>query len=135
MFFISIAHYSLLSTPSGDDFAGRPSTSTQPEAADGTTAADKKPIGHSKTAQKILATQKQPPGPTLFMGNLGFETTEQSIREMLESHREKKVEAADEPPAEVEEQTQPTDEKKKRDTSWIRKIRLGTFEDTGKCKG
>ena len=58
--------------------------------------------------------QKQPPGPTLFLGNLGFETTEDTIRELLESHRAKDV---------------PADDK------WIRKIRLGTFEDSGKCKG
>ena len=52
---------------------------------------------------------------TLFLGNLGFETTEDSIRELLDSHRTKDAPSADE--------------------KWIRKIRLGTFEDSGKCKG
>lgn len=77
----------------------------------------------SKTAQKILSAQKQPAGPTLFLGNLGFETTEQSIRQMLESHRIKPAVEG------VEEQSG-----EKKDV-WIRKIRLGTFEDSGKCKG
>ena len=71
----------------------------------------------SKTAQKILRSQKQPAGPTLFLGNLGFEATEQSIRNMLDSHRNKP------------EGEEASDEK------WIRKIRMGTFEDSGKCKG
>ena len=77
----------------------------------------------SKTAQKILRSQKQPPGPTLFLGNLGFETTQDSIREMLSAHRNV-------PPAgDDAEKTSAQPDK------WIRKIRLGTFEDSGKCKG
>ena len=84
--------------------------------ADGAdTPAGSKNTGHTKTAQKILSVQKQPPAPTLFLGNLGFETTEDSIRELLDSHRAKDASLADE--------------------KWIRKIRLGTFEDSGKCKG
>lgn len=61
--------------------------------------------------------QKQPPGPTIFLGNLGFETTQDTIRELFESHRTKE-------PTEGADADQ-----------WIRKIRLGTFEDSGKCKG
>ncbi|KAF6747956.1 hypothetical protein DFP72DRAFT_584833 [Ephemerocybe angulata] len=38
---------------------------------------------HSKTAQKILRKQKQPPAPTLFVGNLPFETTEEDIRNLF----------------------------------------------------
>ncbi|EJF61110.1 hypothetical protein DICSQDRAFT_161593 [Dichomitus squalens LYAD-421 SS1] len=95
----------------GDDFAGRPATA----ATDGAEApGGAKTTGLTKTAQKILSVQKQPPGPTLFLGNLGFDTTEDSIRELLVSHRA----------------TDPLAEDK-----WIRKIRLGTFEDSGKCKG
>ena len=75
----------------------------------------------TKTAQKILRSQKQPAGPTLFLGNLGFETTEEAIRTLFTQHRELKVVAEDE-------------EKKPAD-KWIRKIRMGTFEDSGKCKG
>jgi hypothetical protein len=75
----------------------------------------------SKTSQRILKSQKQFPAPTLFFGNLSFDTTEDSIRGLLEAHWEKhkqdpKAESAEEKP-------------------WIRKVRLGTFEDSGKCKG
>ncbi|KIP02111.1 hypothetical protein PHLGIDRAFT_503084 [Phlebiopsis gigantea 11061_1 CR5-6] len=99
----------------GDDFAGRP-------AAPAPEDADAKPglTGHTKTAQKILRSQKQPAGPTLFLGNLGFETTEDAIRALFMQHRELKVVAEDE---------------EKKPDKWIRKIRMGTFEDTGKCKG
>ncbi|KAH9951716.1 hypothetical protein B0H21DRAFT_801113 [Amylocystis lapponica] len=75
-----------------------------------------KPAGLSKRAQQILAAQKQPPGQTLFMGNLAFSTTQDSIRTMLESHRPKRRNAPAADP-------------------WIRQVRLGTFEDSGKCKG
>ena len=99
----------------GGDFAGRPAPAFAPGAEDTEGShPGGKPTGHTKTAQKILGVQKQPPGPTLFLGNLGFETTEDSIRELLESHRPKDASS---------------------DDKWIRKIRLGTFEDSGKCKG
>jgi hypothetical protein len=91
----------------GEDFTSRPDV---PAVA-----------GHSKTAQKILRAQKQPAAPTLFFGNLGFEATEGSIREMLEAHRKTKTKKKAE-----------TEEKK---DGWIRKIRMGTFEDSGLCKG
>ncbi|KAF8622104.1 hypothetical protein AX15_007241 [Amanita polypyramis BW_CC] len=58
----------------GDDFSGRP------QAAGDASLAPKRnsnPKTHSKTAQR------QPPGPTLLLGNLGFETTEADILEML----------------------------------------------------
>ncbi|PIL37016.1 hypothetical protein GSI_00708 [Ganoderma sinense ZZ0214-1] len=99
----------------GDDFNGRPTPTTVAGADGADTPAGSKATGHTKTAQKILSVQKQPPAPTLFLGNLGFETTEDSIRELLDSHRAKDATLADE--------------------KWIRKIRLGTFEDSGKCKG
>ncbi|KAI1789545.1 hypothetical protein LXA43DRAFT_1062781 [Ganoderma leucocontextum] len=98
----------------GGDFNGRPAPATAAGADGGDASAGSKTTGHTKTAQKILAVQKQPPGPTLFLGNLGFETTDDSIRELLDSHRAKDASA---------------------DEKWIRKIRLGTFEDSGKCKG
>ncbi|KAI0332386.1 hypothetical protein GY45DRAFT_1298896 [Cubamyces sp. BRFM 1775] len=95
----------------GDDFKGRPTPAPAAEG-EGAEANAAKNAGLSKTAQKILRVQKQPPGPTLFFGNLGFETTENSIRELLDSHRLKGSEE-----------------------KWIRKVRMGTFEDSGKCKG
>ncbi|CAK5263120.1 unnamed protein product, partial [Mycena citricolor] len=96
----------------GSDFTGRPSApAAATEDASGTT--------HSKTAQKILRIQKQPAAPTLFLGNLAFQTTEEDIRQLFNAHRPKK--AKGDPEEKPEE--------------WIRKIRMGTFEDTGKCKG
>lgn len=84
------------------------------------------PSAHTKTAQKILRAQKQPAGPTLFIGNLGFEATEDAIRDMLESHRVRVRHAA---PNEDENADAAASDK------WIRKVRMGTFEDSGKCKG
>ncbi|KAF8345558.1 hypothetical protein F5887DRAFT_1102295 [Amanita rubescens] len=119
----------------GDNFAGRP----QPAGSSNATG-DSAPKTHSKTAQKILKVQKQPPGPTLFLGNLGFETTEADIIEMLAAHRF--------PSPGKKQSNQPkegkTEEKAKggskepssaQSNSWIRKVRMGTFEDSGLCKG
>ena len=98
-------------------------------------------MGLTKTAQKILAAQKQPPGPTLFFGNLGFEATEDSIRQLLEAHRKKPVETptGDDKDESAEDEEEDGDSKVKsrgkKEDKWIRKVRLGTFEDSGKCKG
>ena len=106
----------------GDSFEGRPAA-----VAGGTTFSDPTVAQqtHSKTAQKILRVQKQSPAPTLFFGNLGFETTEASIRELLEAHRWIKKQSKDAP---TEASDKPKD-------AWIRKVRMGTFEDSGLCKG
>ena len=83
----------------------------------------------SSFARKILSAQKQPPAPTLFFGNLGFNTTVDSIRGLLEAHRTRSKNASEpageDADVEVEAQQDP----------WIRKIRMGTFEDSGLCKG
>jgi len=115
----------------GSDFSGRP---TAPESASiqSKPSSDSKseatPVatqsGTSKFAQKVLKKQGQPPGPTLFMGNLAFEVSIQDIRKMLEAHRNVKNRQRE--GCVYEEQ--PNDK-------WLRKIRLGTFEDSGKCKG
>lgn len=92
----------------------------------------------SKTAQKILRIQKQPPAPTLFLGNLGFETTDKSIRELFEAHRgvkKKDPAAEDEDDRDRDAATDKDAEKPEVKDKWIRKIRMGTFEDTGNCKG
>ncbi|KAF8138790.1 hypothetical protein EV363DRAFT_1522492 [Boletus edulis] len=116
----------------GDDFTGRPvksKTERSEETGDGeggkvtkiaTTAQGK---GLSKTAQKILRAQKQPPAPTLFLGNLGFETTEESIRELFEAHRGSISNQRDRKRAKDGDVTKSKD-------VWIRKIRMGTFEDS-----
>ncbi len=102
----------------GDDFAGRPSV---PAVEDTKLLFGGKT--HSKSAQKILRAQKQPPAPTLFLGNLGFDTTNDSIRQLFEGHRGLKEK--DKAEVETQEAKDP----------WIRKIRMGTFEDSGACKG
>jgi hypothetical protein len=78
---------------------------------------------HSKTAQKILGAQKQLAAPTLFLGNLPFETTEDEIWQLLDAHR---------PRDKKGKRTEAVEEKSE---DWIRKIRMGTFEDSGLCKG
>jgi hypothetical protein len=88
--------------------------------------------GQTKFAQRVLSAQKQPPAPTLFFGNLGFETTVESIRMLLEAHRVKEKRNA----ASSESTTTTTnDDDDGANDPWIRKIRMGTFEDSGLCKG
>lgn len=41
----------------------------------------------NRTARKILDRQKNPAGPTLFLGNLGFETGVEDIRMMFDAHQ------------------------------------------------
>jgi hypothetical protein len=95
--------------------------------------------GQSKFAQKVLSAQKQPPAPTLFFGNLGFETTTESIRDLLDAHRakeKKKSETVRVASSESADNNNNNDDDvaPKKDP-WIRKIRMGTFEDSGLCKG
>jgi RNA recognition motif-containing protein len=132
----------------GDDFTGRPAAPAAEGDAGPSGSAPSR--GLSKSAQKILKAQKQPPAPTLFLGNLGFETTEGSIRELFEAHRsaKKAVEQKITGGGGEENGTGEKDGKEKNDkdksgaersdkekSEWIRKIRMGTFEDSGKCKG
>jgi len=89
----------------------------------------------SKSAQKVLKNQKQPPAPTLFFGNLSFDTTEDAIRELLEAHRDdKKKKHKGRRSKEEEEEEEEKEEKnnsndKGDDLPWTRKVRLSTFED------
>ncbi|KAI0068675.1 hypothetical protein BV25DRAFT_24322 [Artomyces pyxidatus] len=108
----------------GDDFTGRPAApqATSDASPDGDapkTATSG--TGLTKTARKILASQKQPPAQTLFLGNLGFEATEDAIRGLFEAHRVRRDLGA-------------ANDRDKPD-QWIRKVRMGTFEDSGNCKG
>ncbi|KAF8680946.1 RNA recognition motif [Rhizoctonia solani] len=117
----------------GDDFAGRPSV---PKTEGGSAGEEEEkapakptPNTHSKTAQKILAAQKQPAAQTLFMGNLPFETKEDAIRQMIEGHGL---------PSDLEEQFKKDGAAKNpggKPQRWLKKIRMGTFEDSGLCKG
>jgi hypothetical protein len=112
---------------SGDDYSTRPGG--PPKGDTGT--------GLSKTAQKILNAQKQPAGPTLFFGNLSFQTTEQSIRQLLDAHwttiSKRKAKTAGDPPPSDEDQDH--EQERKEQNPSVRKVRMGTFEDTGVCKG
>ncbi|GAA5850283.1 hypothetical protein JCM9279_006512 [Rhodotorula babjevae] len=163
----------------------------------------------NRTARKILSRQKNAAGPTLFLGNLGFETTVDDIRDMFDRNQVRSSEwapkgkedqkackgkkggngkgkgKAEEGEEEEEEEGEDEgeggeedkadtdrdddesdddesseedkeggerdagDKKKRREDkkakgpkdlakakdAGIRKIRIGTFEDTGKCKG
>ncbi|KAF9534631.1 hypothetical protein CPB83DRAFT_901605 [Crepidotus variabilis] len=109
----------------GDSFEGRPSAIVGEDVIKDPDVAQKT---HSKTAQKILRSQKQPPGPTLFLGNLPFETTEAVIRELFDAHRHSEKKKGEDPAGSVGEAAKNMED-------WIRKIRMGTFEDTGLCKG
>ncbi|UZJ54466.1 hypothetical protein CBS101457_003786 [Exobasidium rhododendri] len=169
-------------------------------APESTDVPQKGKTGLTKTAQKILRAQKHVPGPTLFVGNLSFNSTEDGVRELVErsaaardewssqkdkkkggdkvkkNRREKDVdqetasdsgssssssssegessdddEQADEDDSNDDEgntndgvgekdvKTSRKEKKSKKNEglrgAGIRKIRMGQFEDTGKCKG
>lgn len=106
----------------GTDFRGRPGL--DPKAAELGSDANHGRTGLSKTAQRILRSQKNAPAPTLFIGNLSFETKESDIYDLLEGSAQKRY-----------EETATSDESGVSVTAGIRKIRMGTFEDSGKCKG
>ncbi|KAI5123378.1 hypothetical protein M0805_006086 [Coniferiporia weirii] len=138
----------------GKDFEGRPVPSTTPGAGPGVNGGATVGIssGLSKTAQKILSSQKQPAGPCLFLGNLGFEATEQGIRGMIEGHAKallqiqearakakdgkRKGEDTDLSVVKDDEDGAKTKEGGKVGIDvGIKKVRMGTFEDSGLCKG
>lgn len=104
----------------GDDFEGRPQNTGDGAVTQGQNL--------SPFAKKILSVQKQPPAPTLFLGNLGFNTTVDSIRGLLDAHRAPPKNAPDPAGEDVGVEAPQQD-------PWIRKIRMGTFEDSGLCKG
>jgi hypothetical protein len=91
--------------------------------------------GQTKFAQRILSAQKQAPAPTLFFGNLGFETTADSIRGLLEAHKEKKATSGSANDGGANDDDDDDGGANADDDPWIRKIRMGTFEDSGLCKG
>ncbi|KAI5478603.1 RNA-binding protein Rnp24 [Pseudohyphozyma bogoriensis] len=185
------------------DFTGRPAPAALPTLdgialTDASNSAPGAPQTLNKTARKILNRQKNPAGPTLFIGNLGFETTAEDIKGMFDAHQlsaqswARKVKGAKEDKGEEEksddeaegdeeekkeddgtdrddDESEDEDEKEDEDEgeksesddedekpvkkakkekapkgpkdlskakdAGIRKVRLGTFEDTGKCKG
>lgn len=134
----------------GDSFEGRPAPAkpgTSLELETGVGAARGRG-GQTKFAQEVLSAQKWPPAPTLFFGNLGFETTVDSIRGLLEAHKHKEKEvnanAAAAAATTSESAAAANDDGGANGADddgggggdpWIRKIRMGTFEDSGQCKG
>ena len=126
----------------GDDFTGRP-TAVKEENLDGADHENKtktvRPVasgssGLSKTAQKILADAKTTGSthPFSWKSRL-WKLTDKSIRELFEAHRGHKKQVED---MKVDEEGGRRQERETKDTDkWIRKIRMGTFEDTGNCKG
>lgn len=119
----TMLHGRRLLIKNGNDFRGRPGLDPSAAELGGSPAGGR--TGLTKTAQRILRAQKNPPAPTLFMGNLSFETSEDDIRELLESSvRRRHMEGVETDDASMAPPQ-----------AGIRKIRMGTFEDTGKCKG
>jgi ribosomal protein L12E/L44/L45/RPP1/RPP2 len=111
----------------------------------------------------VKGLEKQPHGEsaTLFVGNLPFDATEEGLRDMIEASAaaagsgapatataKGKSNAADsdsdsdeDDEEEKEEKDEKPEEKQEKGAnrggklSGLRKVRLGAFEDTGRCKG
>jgi hypothetical protein len=97
--------------------------------------------------------EKQPHGEssTLFVGNLPFDATEEGLRDMIENSAagitgkgKKEVKAESGSDSEDEDEDKEKGGEKEKETkasnrggklSGLRKVRLGAFEDTGRCKG
>ena len=78
---------------SSTDYTGRPALDPAATAAATATAtADKGKTGLTKTAQKVLRAQKNPPAPTLFIGNLSFNSTVDGLRALFEGSAAKRDE-------------------------------------------
>jgi len=76
---------------------GRPKREVTDEQDDASTG--------GKAGDRMAKKQKNPPSPTIFIGNLSFAATRDAIKDQFEP------------------------------CGRIRKVRLATFEDSGKCKG
>lgn len=97
---------------------------------------------------KPKGLEKQPHGEsaTLFVGNLPFDATEEGLRDMIENSAKSKgpvsktkVEPESESGSDAEGEAKPAGQTEKKErggkASGLRKVRLGAFEDTGRCKG
>ncbi|ORY31218.1 hypothetical protein BCR39DRAFT_526969 [Naematelia encephala] len=103
-----------------------------------------KPVGIKAEDRGIVKKQIHPESATLFVGNLPFDATEEGLRDLIESNAASvpSTEAAavkkdeQEPGAEGgEEKEAPVIGTRGGKNSGLRKVRLGAFEDTGRCKG
>ena len=104
----------------------------------------------------FVGKQPNPESATLFVGNLPFDATEEGLRDLIESNAPRKVKKLEEGDEKEEKDgdaenddeedeakgdEEVADEDKEEQAyrggrrSGLRKVRLGAFEDTGKCKG
>ncbi|KAI8454989.1 hypothetical protein BY996DRAFT_6413463 [Phakopsora pachyrhizi] len=121
-----------------NDYTGRPKPEiSADELKDGSNTFDSnssnsRPIHLNQASKKILDRQKQSPAPCLYIGNLGFEATEEKIQTMFEINFKKTSKADTDSKELVKDLKDHSDDS---DQVGIRKVRMGTFEDSGKCKG
>ncbi|WVQ95640.1 hypothetical protein IAU59_002738 [Kwoniella sp. CBS 9459] len=99
----------------GDDHTAQP------------TARTPKPLS-TKAEDLGASSSKRPETSSLYFGNLPFDATEQGLRDLVEGN------AAEREGAELDEGAENIGERGGK-KSGLKKVRLGAFEDTGRCKG
>ena len=118
--------------------------STTPTAGTHGVAEPRPSTGLSRFAQKVLKRQQQPPAPSLFMGNLGFEATADTIQAMIEAHehirkaktlKRTKLLTKETATSEVNSTSSEEEHPEEQNEPSLVKVRVGTFEDSGNCKG
>ncbi|OCF33678.1 RNA-binding protein rnp24 [Kwoniella heveanensis BCC8398] len=91
------------------------------------TARTPKPL--STKAEDLGSSSKgRPETSSLYFGNLPFDATEQGLRDLVEGN------AVEREGAELDEGAESIGERGGK-KSGLKKVRLGAFEDTGRCKG
>lgn len=115
----------------GDDFKANPDARTPKPA--------------TIKAGGLPKNQPHSESSTLFVGNLPFDATEEAVREMLEASAAalSQTDGGDAEDAAVDAGEEKADGEGAGETmgkragkkSGLRKVRLGQFEDTGRCKG
>lgn len=93
------------------------------------TAEARTPKPPTVIAGTLPKKNKHSESATLFVGNLPFDATELGLRDLVEANA-----SGPEEPKAADDQTEegPRRGGKK---SGLKKVRLGQFEDTGRCKG
>ncbi|WVR08629.1 hypothetical protein IAU60_005685 [Kwoniella sp. DSM 27419] len=98
----------------GDDHAPTPNARTP------------KPL--STKAEDLGSSSRRPETSSLYFGNLPFDATELALRDLIEGN------AVEREGAEADEGAEEIGERGGK-KSGLKKVRLGAFEDTGRCKG
>ncbi|KAK6906551.1 hypothetical protein I203_100536 [Kwoniella mangroviensis CBS 8507] len=83
----------------------------------------------STKAEDLGSSSRRPETSSLYMGNLPFDATELAIRDQIEENAVER-----EQPSEEQEALEEIGERGGK-KSGLKKVRLGAFEDTGRCKG